>query len=126
MLAKLLLRRGLGRVAVADIAAAKLRLAGKVVPSEIKLIDSSEEDLQERTEKFTQGKGFELVVVACSSLEAQEQAPHLIGLYGKILYFAGLPPGRTSIRFSRYRLKQINKAFRNAITGDTLKTIIEP
>lgn len=166
MLAKLLLRRGLERVAVADIAAAKLRLAGKVVPPEILLINSSKKDLREQTNSLTQSRGFDLVIVACSSPEAQERAPHLIGLYGKILYFSGLPPGLSSIRFdsnalhyklaslhgtygstlyqnreamrliasgftrgisdSCYPLEQINEAFHNAITGNTLKTIIEP
>lgn len=111
-------------------------------------------------------RGLGHVAVARSSPEAQEQAPQLVGLYGKILYFAGLPPGRTSIRIdsnalhnklasvhgtygstlyqnreamkviasgfprgicdSRYPLEQINEAFQKAITGDTLKTIIEP
>ncbi len=36
-------------------------------------------------------------VVACSSPEIQEQSLELIGLYGKVLYFAGLPPNHLAM-----------------------------
>ena len=165
MMAKLLARRGLGCIALADLSADRLALAERLLPAATTLINNAAEDLPGRTNLITGGTGFDLVVVACSSPEMQEQALDLAGLYGRILFFAGLPPGRSSIRFdsnrlhyklisvhgtygstiyqnrlavrliaggftrgicdSRYSLEGIDDAFRNALTGSSLKTVIE-
>jgi len=104
LLAKLLLRSGLQEVAVADIRAEKLTRAKRVLPTEIILINNAEEDLAERSREITDKQGFDAVIVACSSVEIQELSLELIGLYGKILYFAGLPPGRPRISFDSNQL----------------------
>jgi L-iditol 2-dehydrogenase len=104
LLAKALLRRGLQDMAVADICAEKLARAERVLPPEIILINNAEDDLAARGREFTDRRGFDVVVVACSSAEIQELSLELIGLYGKILYFAGLPPGRPRIRFDSNQL----------------------
>lgn len=99
LLAKLLLRRGLGAVSMADIRPVRLQRVRDILPPGTWLIDSAEENLVERSREFTDGRGMDVVIVACSSPEMQEASLELAGLYGKILYFAGLPPDRSRIRF---------------------------
>ena len=115
LLAKLLLHRGMERVAVAELCSEKLSRAKRVVPSEIILINNAEEDLAERSAEITGKRGFDLVIVACSSPEVQELSLELIGLYGKILYFAGLPPDQPRIRFDsnllHYKLASVHGTY---------------
>jgi L-iditol 2-dehydrogenase len=99
LLAKLLLRSGLQLVVTADIRAEKLERAKRVLPPETILINNAEENLAERSGDITGNEGFDVVIVACSSPEIQALSLELIGLYGKILYFAGLPPEQPGIRF---------------------------
>jgi L-iditol 2-dehydrogenase len=122
LLAKLLLRGGLEKVAVADICAEKLARAKRVLPSEIILINNAEEDL--RSEAVTEKRGFDAVIVACSSPEMQELSLELIGLYGKILYFAGLPPDRPRIRFDsnllHYKLASVHGTYGSTLYQNRL------
>jgi L-iditol 2-dehydrogenase len=115
LLAKLLMRRGLQAVAVADIRAEKLTRAGRVLPPEVILINNAEEGLAQRCGEITKSQGFDAVVVACSSVEIQELSLELIGLYGKILYFAGLPPDHPLIHFDsnllHYKLASVHGTY---------------
>jgi L-iditol 2-dehydrogenase len=115
MMARLLLKRGIEQLAIADISAEKLGIACELLPAHVAGIDSRSNDLVVQTGKITKGNGFDVVIVACSSAEAQEQAIHLVALYGKILYFAGLPPGQSSIRFDsntlHYRLATVHGTY---------------
>jgi L-iditol 2-dehydrogenase len=115
MLTRLLARRGVDRTTLADLNPAKLRIVSDLVPEEVRLIDSSSLDLEECTRDITDGRGFDLVVVACSSPQAQELAPQLAGLYGKILFFAGLPPEESTIRLDsnaiHYKLASIHGTY---------------
>lgn len=124
LLAKLLLRNGLQEVAVADILAEKLTRAKRVLPPEITLINNAEEDLIEWTGEITDQQGFDAVIVACSSVEIQELSLELIGLYGKILYFAGLPPGQSRIRFDsnllHYKLASVRGTYGSTLYQNRL------
>ena len=115
MLARLLGRRGIEQLAIADISADKLGIASRLLPPQVARIDSRQEDLREQTREITKGRGFDVVVVACSAAEVQEQALQLVALYGRILYFAGLPPGQSSIRFDsnalHYRLASVHGTY---------------
>jgi L-iditol 2-dehydrogenase len=124
LLAKLLLRSGLQEVAVADIRAEKLTRAKRLLPPEIIPINNAEEDLAERSGEITDKQGFDAVVVACSSPEIQELSLELIGLYGKILYFAGLPPDQPRIRFDsnllHYKLASVHGTYGSTLYQNRL------
>jgi L-iditol 2-dehydrogenase len=124
LLAKLLLRNGLQDVAVADIRAERLKRAKGVLPPEITLVNNAREDLVKWTEQFTDHRGFDAVIVACSSVEIQELSLELIGLYGKILYFAGLPPGQSGIRFDsnllHYKLASVRGTYGSTLYHNRL------
>jgi L-iditol 2-dehydrogenase len=115
LLAKLLLRDGLHQVVVSDISAHRLHRVKDILPAGTILINNGEEDLQVQSEAITSGEGFDVVIVACSSAEIQERSLELIGLYGKILYFAGLPPNHPRIRFDsnllHYKLASVRGTF---------------
>jgi L-iditol 2-dehydrogenase len=57
------------------------------------LISATEEDFTERVMEETDGLGADVVVTACSSLEAQAQAIPVIKNRGRVNFFAGLPKG---------------------------------
>ena len=124
LLTKLLLRSGLQEVAVADIRAEKLTRAKRLLPPEIIPINNAEEDLAERSGEITDKQGFDAVVVACSSPEIQELSLELIGLYGKILYFAGLPPDQLRIRFDsnllHYKLASVHGTYGSTLYQNRL------
>ncbi len=46
---------------------------------------------------FTNGIGADVVIVACSSSQAQEEALSLAGKGGRVNFFGGLPSGSGSI-----------------------------
>jgi len=57
------------------------------------LISATEEDFTQRVMEETDGLGADVVVTACSSLEAQAQAIPVIKNRGRVNFFAGLPKG---------------------------------
>ncbi|UCF99321.1 MAG: alcohol dehydrogenase catalytic domain-containing protein [Spirochaetaceae bacterium] len=115
LLTRLLFKNGLARVAVADISAHRLHRIKDILPADTILINNGNEDLQVRSREITGGEGFDVVVVACSSSEIQEKSLELIGLYGKILYFAGLPPNHPLISFNsnllHYKLASVRGTY---------------
>ncbi len=123
MMARLLLRRGLGKVVLAELNAAKIRLAEGLLGPEVHLVDSRRTPLAEAAAELTGGRGFDLVVVACSSPQAQEESLALSALYGRILYFAGLPPGQ-AIRFDsnllHYRLASVHGTYGSTLYHNRL------
>ena len=62
-------------------------------------INSSEEDALERVFRETGGRGADVVIVACASIEAQQQAIKMVAKRGNVNLFGGLPKGSTSIQF---------------------------
>jgi len=57
------------------------------------LVSTTEEDLVERVRAETDGRGADVVVTACASPDAQEQAILLAAHRGRINFFGGLPKG---------------------------------
>ena len=47
----------------------------------------------------TDGFGADVVIVACSNDVAQEQAMEMAAPRGRVLFFGGLPKGKTHMRF---------------------------
>ena len=62
-----------------------------------KIIDSSKSTSEADIRAATGGRGADVVIVACSSSEAQEQAFSLAGKEGGISFFAGLTLGPPNI-----------------------------
>jgi len=61
------------------------------------LVNSARSDPEIEIERFTAGRGADVVIIACSSLEMLEQSFALAGKGGRINFFAGLPHGQSSI-----------------------------
>ena len=57
------------------------------------LISATEEDFEQRVMEETGGLGADVVITACSSLEAQAQAITVVKSRGRVNFFAGLPKG---------------------------------
>jgi L-iditol 2-dehydrogenase len=62
-------------------------------------INSSRDDPVERVLEETGGRGADVVIVACASVEAQQQALHMVAKRGNVNLFGGLPKGSPSIQF---------------------------
>jgi L-iditol 2-dehydrogenase len=56
-------------------------------------VDSSSEDPVKTVMQATHGRGADVVIVACGSAEAQEQAVHMVAKRGSVNLFGGLPKG---------------------------------
>jgi L-iditol 2-dehydrogenase len=69
------------------------------VPADV-FICSEQEDPIKRTLKETEGKGAQIIMIACSSREAQEQAINIVACRGRINFFAGLPPNSEPIKIN--------------------------
>jgi len=82
---------GAGRVILAQRSLKRLELAHQSRADV--LVSSTEEDLAERVRRETGGQGADIAVVACASVEAQEQAPQLVRNRGRVNFFGGLPRG---------------------------------
>jgi L-iditol 2-dehydrogenase len=61
------------------------------------VISSTEEDFEKIVLDETNGEGADVVITACSSPDAQEQALNVIAHRGHINYFGGLPKGSRKI-----------------------------
>ena len=102
---------GGGPVGIMHCRLAKVNNAGKVILVEKEtrrleqvnltsvdnVIDSSKSDLEVEIIALTEGRGADIVIVACSSTQAQEQAFSFVGRGGRINFFGGLPPGQSNI-----------------------------
>ncbi len=62
-------------------------------------INSSQEDAVERVLEETGGRGADVVIVACASVEAQKQAMSMVAKRGNVNLFGGLPRGSPFIEF---------------------------
>lgn len=73
------------------------RLAGADRRAFDTVIDVREEDPVEAVRRETEGRGADLVIVACPSRDAQLQAIAMAGNGGRVDLFSGLPPGAEPI-----------------------------
>ncbi len=99
-----MLARALGatNVIMANRSAHRLELA-RVVQADC-YVDTSAEDLKECVLGVTDGRGADVVIVACASGEAQEESVALAAPRGRINFFGGLPRGSSAIAFDSNRL----------------------
>jgi L-iditol 2-dehydrogenase len=91
---------GAGHVMLLEPAADRLELAREILGDErISYVDVSQADGTAAVRGATEDIGADVVIVACSSGEAQEQAMEMAAPRGRVLFFGGLPKGTTHIRF---------------------------
>jgi L-iditol 2-dehydrogenase len=61
------------------------------------VIDYTSTDVSAEIKTLTEGRGADVVIVACSVAEAQQQALGYAGYGGRLLFFGGLPSGHSNI-----------------------------
>lgn len=88
---------GATKIILADISAKRLNLAQRVKAD--LYVNSRQEDLVERVLKETKGEGADVVITACPSPQAQQQALEMTGSRGRISFFGGLPHDKSKISF---------------------------
>jgi L-iditol 2-dehydrogenase len=94
--------RGASRVFMADRLANRLELA-EVTSADLYL-NTAERDLHDELMAHTDERGADVVVVACASREAQEQALQVAASGGRVCFFGALPDGEPSVRLDVNRL----------------------
>lgn len=108
--------KGAGQVLLLEAAAARLELAREILGDErIGYVDVSEQDGVAAVRVATEEIGADVVIVACSSSRAQEQAMEMAAPRGRVLFFGGLPKGTTHINFPsnvlHYREVQVHGSY---------------
>jgi L-iditol 2-dehydrogenase len=91
---------GAGHVQLLETAAGRLDLAREILGDDrMAYVDTSAVEGIATVREATDGIGADVVIVACSSDIAQEQAMEMAGSRGRVLFFGGLPKGTTHMRF---------------------------
>lgn len=90
--------QGATRVISIDVSEERLKIA-RVASADV-YIDSSQERAVERVLKETEGRGAEVVIVACSSGKAQEESLRMVASRGNVNFFGGLPKDNPYIKFN--------------------------
>ena len=118
MHAKVALMAGAARVFMNDLSQERLSLCRKVEPA-IVALDS--EGLKERLAEATHGKGVSVCITAAPSGEAQVLALEVVGVNGRVMFFGGLPEGRSKVPLDTILVhyKQIT------ITGTSRQSLIQ-
>jgi L-iditol 2-dehydrogenase len=88
---------GARRVLVSEPNPLRLELARRAGADRV--INPAEEDLAAVVAAETGGQGAEVIIVATAAHAAQEVAPHLAAIGGRINFFGGLPKDRPTITF---------------------------
>jgi L-iditol 2-dehydrogenase len=91
---------GAGHVMLLETAASRLELARAILGDDrMSYIETSGADGIASVRAATEDIGADVVIVACSSDIAQEQAMEMAAPRGRVLFFGGLPKGTTTIDF---------------------------
>lgn len=93
------LAKSLGAVKVIMVELSPERLKLSKVSGADVYIDASEQNPVKQVLEETDGRGAEVVITACSSGKAQEQALEMVCKRGNINFFGSLPKGKSVIRF---------------------------
>ncbi len=118
MHAKIALMAGAGKVFMNDLSAERLSLCRKVEPSIVALESAG---LKERLSALTGGKGVSVCITAAPSAEAQILALEVVGVNGRVMFFGGLPEGKSKVALDTnlVHYKQIT------ISGTTRQSLIQ-
>ena len=108
---------GAGQVLLLETAADRLDLAREILGDErMAYVDTSgSRPASPPCASATDDIGADVVIVACSSDIAQEQAMEMAAPRGRVLFFGGLPKGTTHMRFPsnmlHYREVQVHGSY---------------
>lgn len=105
---------GAGPIGFMHTLLARVRGASKVIVSEViperlaqvadadvdRLVNPAQQDLAAAIAEETGGRGVDVVLIAAPAHKAQEQAPELAAIGGRINFFGGLPKDRPTISFN--------------------------
>ena len=86
---------GAANIIMVDISADRLKMSQ--IAQANAYIDASKEDAVQQILEMTEGRGAEVVIVACSAGKAQEQAMDMVCPNGKVNFFGSLPKGNSNI-----------------------------
>lgn len=108
--------QGAAHVMLQERAARRLDLARAILGDErMSYVDTAGEDGLAAVMRATDGFGAGVVIVACSSDAAQEQAMAMAAPRGRVMFFGGLPKGTTAISFPsnvlHYREVQVHGSY---------------
>jgi L-iditol 2-dehydrogenase len=92
--------QGAGHVLLLERAARRLDLAREIIGDDrMTYVDIEQEDGIAAVTRTTGDFGADVVIVACSSDAAQQDAMEMAAPRGRVLFFGGLPKGTTHIAF---------------------------
>lgn len=116
MHAKMARLAGAGVIYMNDLSTERLDLAVTIVP-EVQPIHTS--DLKREIDRRTGGEGVDLVITAASVASIQEIAFSLAGMNGRVMFFGGLPKGksRVSLDTNEIHYKQLT------VSGTTMQSL---
>jgi L-iditol 2-dehydrogenase len=108
--------QGAGQVLLLERTARRLELARAILGDErVGYVDTEGEDGRSAVMRVTDGLGADVVIVACSSDAAQQDAMEMAAPRGRVLFFGGLPKGTTHIAFPsnvlHYREVQVHGSY---------------
>jgi len=115
MHARMAVMAGASSVFINDLSDERLELAKQLIPSVITIKDN----LNKEVEKQTAGKLMDVVITAASVSAIQEMAFSLAGLNGRIMFFGGLPKGKSNVSLDTNEIhyKQLT------ISGTTMQNL---
>lgn len=96
LLTELSKQMGATKVILSQRSKKRLEMIKKEFSADL-VISATEEDLVQTVLDETNGEGADIVITACASPDAQEQAIEIIAHRGRINYFGGLPKGTRKI-----------------------------
>lgn len=116
MHAKIARLAGAGVIYLNDLSAERLDLAASVVPGVEPILTT---DLKGEIDRRTNGEGVDLVITAASVAAIQETAFSLAGMNGRIMFFGGLPKGRSTVSLDTNEIhyKQLT------VSGTTMQSL---
>src|SRR4051794_28321366 len=92
--------QGAGQVLLVERAVRRLELAQEILGDDrVRYVDADGQDAQAVVMDATGGFGADIVIVACSSDIAQQDAMEMAAPRGRVLFFGGLPKGTINIQF---------------------------
>jgi L-iditol 2-dehydrogenase len=108
--------QGAGQVLLLERTARRLDLARAILGDErVGYVDTEGADGVAAVMRETAGFGADVVIVACSSDAAQQEAMEMAAPRGRVLFFGGLPKGTTHIQFPsnvlHYREVQVHGSY---------------
>src|SRR3954447_13835008 len=108
--------QGAGEVMLLERTARRLDLARDILGDErMAYVDTDDQDAGAAVLEATAGFGADVVIVACSSDLAQQDAMEMAAPRGRVMFFGGLPKGTTHIAFPsnvlHYREVQVHGSY---------------